>query len=69
MNGFCPSELLLPYDEWHKLANERRDTLRPATRDWLYAWGRWDLACSPMDDEKRRQIRYGHYLGWHAQPH
>ncbi|MCC6506369.1 MAG: hypothetical protein IT475_13095 [Aquimonas sp.] len=62
--GFTPDELTLGYTEWKQLENERRKHLAPNVRQWLGQWNLWDLACSPMDDNERRQIRYGHYLGW-----
>lgn len=62
--GFTPDELTLDYTTWSKLAKERRIYLAPNVRHWLGQWELWDLACSPMDDNERRHIRYGHYLGW-----
>lgn len=62
--GFTPDELTLGYTEWSRLAKERRRNLAPEVLQWLGEWELWDLACSPMDDNNRRQIRYGHYLGW-----
>lgn len=62
--GFTPDELCLPFPEWKALAEARRPHLDPVTRQWLAAWGVWDLHCSPMSDDDRRLIRYGHYLGW-----
>lgn len=62
--GFTPDELLLGYVDWKALSESRRGHLLPDVRAWLNAWKMWDLACSPMDDAERRQIRYGHYLGW-----
>lgn len=64
--GFRPSELLADYSEWTKCAQLAEPSLCPDTREWLYEWRMWDLACSPMDDDDRRRTRYGHYLGWHA---
>jgi hypothetical protein len=65
LGGFSPSELLADYHEWEKGSRQAEPTLRPETKNWLYAWRMWDLACSPMDDNDRRRTRYGHYLGWH----
>lgn len=62
--GFTPSELMLGYNDWKPLSEARLKHLLPDVRAWLHAWKRWDLACSPMDDNERRLIRYGHYLGW-----
>lgn len=59
-----PGVLRLPYDEWVSWLREHRDGLNVDQLLWLAAWSKWDLACSPMDDEHRRQIRYGHYLGF-----
>lgn len=76
-----PSELKLNYSEFcivvghMRLArDEERWSKRPSTHptispeddEWLNAWELWDLACSPMQDEERKLIRYGHYLGWFA---
>jgi hypothetical protein len=63
-DGFAPDELQLRYTEWKALSNARRKRLSPGVLEWLARWQLWDLACSPMDDEQRRRIRYGHYLGW-----
>ncbi len=62
--GFNGDELQLPYTQWKALIEARRKSLSPVVRRWLGEWTAWDLACSPMDDANRRQIRYGHYLGW-----
>jgi hypothetical protein len=62
--GFTPDELTLGYTEWKRLVEKRRKQLAPEVRQWLGRWQSWDLACSPMDDNERRLIRYGHYLGW-----
>ena len=64
--GFAPSELLASYLDWKKYSDAVEHKLRPETREWLYEWRMWDLACSPMNDDDRRRTRYGHYLGWHA---
>jgi hypothetical protein len=55
-----PSELMLPYGEWKAL--EKPDD--PDFRSWLCAWERYDLLCSPMQDDKRRLLRFGHFVGW-----
>lgn len=62
--GFTGAELELPYLEWKSVSESRKPHLCADTRRWLAAWSMWDLACSPMDDDERRRIRYGHYLGW-----
>lgn len=64
IKGFTRKELTLDYTEWSRLVGARRRQLEPEVREWLVAWELWDLACSPMDDNERRRIRYGHYLGW-----
>jgi len=57
-----PSDVLLPYSEF----KTRMVELNPVGKDreWLNEWESWDLACSPMDDNERKLIRYGHHLGW-----
>ena len=62
ISGFRPSELKLDYTEWVDLVSNRE--LASDLKKWLYCWKAWDLACSPMDDDERRIVRYGHYLGW-----
>lgn len=62
--GFTPEELKLGYIEWANLVESRRSSLHPEIMLWLSKWELWDLACSPMDDDARRMIRRGHYLGW-----
>ena len=64
MIDFTPDELQLPYSEWKKLSEARRAKLEPEVSQWLNEWCLWDLACSPMNDDERRRIRYGHYLGF-----
>lgn len=66
-DGFKPSELLLSGPKFRELSAARFPHLAPAVRQWLGRWEMWDLACSPMADEKRSQIRYGHYLGFFAE--
>lgn len=63
-DGFTPDELQLGYTAWKALSESLRPRLAPSVRSWLAEWQLWDLACSPMDDNERRLIRYGHYLGW-----
>jgi hypothetical protein len=63
-NDFTLEEINLPYDKFNDLQMARYPILSDEARDWLNAWIRWDLACSPMNDENRRFIRMGHYLGW-----
>lgn len=56
--------LRLNYTEWTRFVQENEATLSSEDKEWLRIWGGWDLACSPMDDEHRRLIRFGHYLGF-----
>lgn len=56
-----PSELLLKYPEFEKLDKSKLDKFDQC---WLNIWNTWDIMCSPMPDEERRFIRYGHYLGF-----
>ena len=57
-----PSDVMLSYTGF----KSRMLEIKPSGkyRDWLNEWENWDLACSPMDDNERKLIRYGHYLGW-----
>jgi hypothetical protein len=68
MSGFpdylVHAELTLPYDQWCDLL--KWHPLNDEDYLWLADWNAYDLACSPMDDNERRFIRYGHHLGWHA---
>ena len=66
VTGFRPSELQLPFAEFSELTASSGEQLDPEWRRWLGDWSLWDLACSPMPDEERRLIRYGHSLGWFA---
>lgn len=66
LESFKPSELLSSYPEFKKISENRKKTLNKETKKWLKEWELWDLACSPMDDNERKLIRYGHYLGWFA---
>jgi len=61
---FIPSELTLPYQEWEKCVESKRAILTDDAWKWLTRWNDWDFACSPRDDNERRLIRLGHYLGW-----
>ena len=63
-SGFSADELQLPFTKWKELSEGRRTYLAPEVRRWLGRWKAWDLACSPMNDDERRRIRYGHYMGW-----
>lgn len=63
-DGFSPGELRLPYHQWCNLVDSRKNVTAPDVRRWLAAWDLFDLMCSPMDDNERGLIRYGHYLGW-----
>ena len=58
---FTPTELQLPYPEWVGVAT---GSMAPGLQAWLAKWNLLDLAWSPMDDNRRRLLRYGHYLGW-----
>lgn len=68
-DGFTRGELVLRSKAWRALVHSRQEHLHPSVREWLAAWNLWDLACSPMDDNERRMIRYGHYLGWWDRRH
>lgn len=63
-NTFATSELLLGSKEFSRLSHERATTLDKETAEWLYNWEFLNLAWSPMDDEKRKFLRLGHYQGW-----
>lgn len=63
-SDFSPAEVQLPYLQWDEIQRTRRASLGGDVRTWLDKWNQWDFANSPMDDEKRRLIRLGHYLGW-----
>lgn len=60
-----PTTLLLSYTEFKKYTDENEIT--GELRQWLNEWESWDLACSPMDDNERKLIRYGHFLGYFAE--
>lgn len=64
VTGFTPDELQLNFTAWSALVDSRRKDLDPNVREWLGRWRTWDLFSSPMDDNERRMIRYGHHLGW-----
>lgn len=57
-----PSQLSLPYGEFEEFV--KGATLSAEDHKWLGAWHQYDLACSPMDDDFRKIIRIGHYVGW-----
>jgi len=61
---FKPTDLLLSYPDFKKLLEEKEKNLHPKDLAWLYAWQFHDLSVSPMDDQERSQIRYGHHIGW-----
>jgi hypothetical protein len=63
-SSIMPEDILLPYYHWVDLVKRKRGDLPPEEIEWLCRWEMWDLANSPMDDGDRRNIRYGHYLGW-----
>lgn len=56
--------LMLDYLSFNKLCKEKRNLLSSDVYAWLVSWEMLDLSLSPMDDEKRKLLRYGHYLGW-----
>ncbi|EZP75015.1 hypothetical protein H839_15983 [Parageobacillus genomosp. 1] len=58
-----PSDLLVPYSKWREINPEE---LTNEEREWYREWESHDLSVSPMSDEERKLIRYGHYLGWFA---
>lgn len=64
IDDFTPGELQANYTDFVELCKAKK--LNPGAHRWLSAWTLWDLACSPMDDDDRRRIRYGHYLGFFA---
>ena len=57
-----PSELLLGYTDWQEFLKTAEFSKNE--KKWLGEWETYDLAASPRDDNERRFIRYGHYLGW-----
>lgn len=57
-----PSELTLDYTLFLKFLSENQ--ISDSVSKWLYEWNRLDLALSPMDDNDRRFMRYGHYQGY-----
>lgn len=59
-----PSHLLLSYNEWKNFIHKEQKYFSFKAKDWLNEWNRLDLSLSPMDDEERKHMRYGHYLGW-----
>lgn len=64
--GFSGSELQLSYTKFKALADSRKSTLDDEVKKWLWEWDRYDFATSPRDDDERRLIRYGHFLGYFA---
>lgn len=60
------SDLLLNYTDFKELIKQVRVRLSVIDLTWLVKWEMLDLALSPMDDDERRFMRYGHHLGWHA---
>lgn len=69
MGYLLASAVRLPYPKFQSLFEKdgRLDVsmLCDEEREWLFEWRGWDLACSPMPDEERRFMRYGHWIGWH----
>lgn len=64
LQGFTGDQLRLPFTEWKRLSDALRPRLRPEVRKWLGRWEVLDLVFSPMNDEERRGMRFGHYMGW-----
>ncbi len=62
--GFNYSQLTSDYSDWKNIVELSRKNLNNDMKEWLSSWELWDLACSPMSDEERKLIRYGHHLGW-----
>jgi hypothetical protein len=63
-----PSDLLLSYSAFSIYIQRVRGRLSAEELAWLAAWESHDLAKSPMPDEHRRYLRYGHFLGWFDHP-
>ncbi len=63
--GFGPAELQAPYPEWQGLIAE---PMPEYLRQWVALWEFWDYSHSPMEDQARGKIRYGHYLGYFISP-
>ena len=61
---FSPSELKSSYSKFKEVTNSKFDSLDDETKEWLSEWSRYDLAISPIDDDERKVLRYGHHLGW-----
>lgn len=60
-----PGNLMLGYTDWcEHISKHRAELMGDDDGDWLAAWELLDLALSPMDDDRRRYMRYGHHLGW-----
>lgn len=66
MKYLTSSQLLLNYTEFTELTQKVKSELSVADQAWLAAWEMLDLSISPMDDEQRKYMRYGHYCGWYA---
>ncbi len=63
-----PSVLKMDYLDFQCFCLNNRHRLSPEEQAWLNEWESWDLACSPMDDNERKLIRYGHRLGYNPAP-
>lgn len=63
-NVLKPSDLLFTYTAFQIYIKGVHHMLSPQELEWLSAWEAIDLAMSPMPDDNRRWLRYGHYLGW-----
>jgi len=61
---FSPSELKSSYNKFEEIIKGKFDSLDDETKEWLSEWRRYDLAISPIDDNERKNLRYGHYVGW-----
>lgn len=62
LQGFTKEQLTLGYSEWAELV--RTSGVIGPVQHWLAQWTYLDLTLSPMDDDERRFMRYGHYCGW-----
>lgn len=61
---FNAEDLTSPYHQFEKVARTKMESLKQKEKEWLTAWQMLDLRISPIDDARRRFIRYGHYIGW-----
>lgn len=63
-DDFTPDEVMTDFYKFKEICGNKK--LNREAMMWLNARKSWDLACSPMDDNERKLIRYGHYLGWYS---